>query len=195
MAQVFSGKRPAVDLAAMPTAYAALLQECWATDPSARPSFPDIIPRMRQLIRDERAADAPADSSAAVGGAGVGRDGGAADGAGAATGNAGGAQGQGQGHARVESGLGSVSEAPAPAVLPSGPGRPAPGPAGGLMAESGPGFGSGFVPGPQAAAVVGSGHPWSKERDARPGLSPFAVDAERRAVAPTPQGGSPQSRG
>ena len=179
----------------MPAGYAALLQECWATDPSARPSFTDIIPRMRQLIRDERAADAPADSSAAVGDAGVGYNGGAADSAGAAAGNAGGAQGQGQGHVRVESGLGSVSEAPAPAVLPSGPGRPAPGPAGSSMVESGPGFGSGFVPGPHAAAVVGPGHPWSQERDARSGLSPFAVDAERRAIAPAPQGGSPQSRG
>ncbi len=188
MAQVFSGKRPAVDLAVMPAGYAALLQECWATDPPARPSFSDIIPRMRQLIRDERAPYAPADSSAAVGDAGVRYDG-------AAAGNAGGAQGQGQGHARVESGLGSVSEAPAPAVLPSGPGRPAPGPAGSSIVELGPGFGSGFVPGPQAAAVVRPDHLWSQERDARPGLSPFAVDAERRSVAPAPQGGSPQSRG
>lgn len=57
---MFSGRRPACDLDAMPPAYAALLQQCWATNPAERPSFAEIIPRVRDMIRDERAKRAAA---------------------------------------------------------------------------------------------------------------------------------------
>ena len=51
---------------AMPPEYAALLQDCWATDPAKRPSFAEIIPRVRNMICDARAAAAAAEHPAAV---------------------------------------------------------------------------------------------------------------------------------
>ncbi|KAK9842451.1 hypothetical protein WJX81_000763 [Elliptochloris bilobata] len=53
---VFSGRRPACDLNAMPPGYSALLQDCWATNPAQRPSFSEMIPRIRDMIKEERAA-------------------------------------------------------------------------------------------------------------------------------------------
>lgn len=63
--QVFSGHRPTCDMQAMPPEYAALLQDCWATNPAERPSFAEIIPRVRDMIRDARAAAATAGNPAA----------------------------------------------------------------------------------------------------------------------------------
>ena len=64
--QVFSGHRPACDMQAMPPEYAALLQDCWATEPAERPSFAEVIPRVRDMIRGARAAAAAAEHPAAV---------------------------------------------------------------------------------------------------------------------------------
>lgn len=54
MYKVFAGQRPPVDLDAMPEGFRNLLEDCWASEPSMRPSFKEILGRLRQLLSEER---------------------------------------------------------------------------------------------------------------------------------------------
>lgn len=212
MPAVFTGRRPAVDLDAMPPRYSALLQECWATDPAARPGFAEIIPRMRELITDERAARAaPLPRAApvpALRGGGLAPRGavesrtGAGAGAGAAADAAAGAA---AGAARIRGGF-TDDTAQAAGAAPSaggglgmtgrGAGAPKAGPAlaPGLEApDRGPGArGAGH-------AVLGAGLQAGLHEAAAPGLtgavaglrqqvSPFEADLVRRSSSPEAEG-------
>ena len=54
MYKVFAGQRPPVDLDAMPEGFRNLLEDCWASEPNLRPSFKEILGRLRQLLSEER---------------------------------------------------------------------------------------------------------------------------------------------
>ncbi len=49
--QVFGGQKPDAP-ADMPADYRALMEDCWATDPAARPIFQDILKRLRHMLAD-----------------------------------------------------------------------------------------------------------------------------------------------
>ncbi|CAL8465122.1 g4657 [Coccomyxa elongata] len=53
--QVFGGQKPDVP-GDMPAEYRALMEDCWATDPAVRPTFRDILPRLRAMLADACAA-------------------------------------------------------------------------------------------------------------------------------------------
>jgi hypothetical protein len=55
MYQVFSGQKPPFSRAGMPPAYGSLIEDCWAADPDARPSFGAILQRLRGMYSEERA--------------------------------------------------------------------------------------------------------------------------------------------
>jgi len=76
MYKVFAGQKPPVDRGAMPGGFRDLLESCWENDPAARPSFREILTRLRQLLSEERqrrfalqraAADAEARADPALG--------------------------------------------------------------------------------------------------------------------------------
>ncbi len=50
---VFSGGRPQMP-AGVPIGYRALIEDCWAPDVKARPSFDDVITRLMALLADAR---------------------------------------------------------------------------------------------------------------------------------------------
>ena len=54
MYKVFAGQRPPVDTEGMPEGFRNLLEDCWASEPSLRPSFKEILGRLRQLLSEER---------------------------------------------------------------------------------------------------------------------------------------------
>ena len=54
MYQVFSGQKPPFSREGMPRAYEALIEDCWAPDPEARPTFGAILQRLRGLYGEER---------------------------------------------------------------------------------------------------------------------------------------------
>ena len=54
MFKVFAGQRPPVDTEGMPEGFRNLLEDCWASEPSLRPSFKEILGRLRQLLSEER---------------------------------------------------------------------------------------------------------------------------------------------
>ena len=54
-AVVYEDGRPPVP-ADMPPAYRALMEECWSTDASKRPSFTVVQARLSALFRELRAA-------------------------------------------------------------------------------------------------------------------------------------------
>jgi hypothetical protein len=54
MYKVFAGQKPPVDRGAMPAGFRDLLESCWENDPAARPSFREILTRLRQLLSEER---------------------------------------------------------------------------------------------------------------------------------------------
>jgi len=54
MYKVFAGQKPPVDRGAMPGGFRDLLESCWENDPAARPSFREILTRLRQLLSEER---------------------------------------------------------------------------------------------------------------------------------------------
>ncbi|BDA50694.1 probable tyrosine-protein kinase SYK at C-terminar half [Coccomyxa sp. Obi] len=62
MFQVFGGQKPDAP-ADMPADYRALMEDCWATDPAARPVFRDIHLRLRQMLADTCAATGEATPS------------------------------------------------------------------------------------------------------------------------------------
>ena len=49
--KVFSGHKPDVP-ADMPAPYKALMEKCWAKDPSERPSFESTLSRLQALLVD-----------------------------------------------------------------------------------------------------------------------------------------------
>jgi serine/threonine protein kinase len=51
------GARPPIPPGAPPD-YAALIQDCWQTEPEARPSFQDIIQRLKDLLIKQKEKDA-----------------------------------------------------------------------------------------------------------------------------------------
>ncbi|CAL8465124.1 g4659 [Coccomyxa elongata] len=63
--KVFSGLKPDVP-PDMRADYRALMEACWATEPAARPTFRDILPRLRAMLSAAReAASEPAPTQAA----------------------------------------------------------------------------------------------------------------------------------
>lgn len=203
--KVFMGRRPAADLLAMPPRYAALLQDCWASDARARPTFTEIIPRVRDLVREERSGRAAADPSlaagapaAAAGGAalrasgvgagagliGVGRG---CDGAAKATT----CQGAALSPDTPDQGPGGGAQAHGAAGLQSGPGRPGQAPGGSCSwgSESESGLGFSLSSPPDGAATGAHEHlPQLSPRPQPSQPSPFALDAERRALSPLHNG-------
>lgn len=53
--QVFGGHKPEVP-DDMPADYRALMEDCWATAPAARPTFPAILERLQPMLADARTA-------------------------------------------------------------------------------------------------------------------------------------------
>ena len=192
--RVFSGRRPACDLDAMPPGYSALLQQCWATKPAERPSFAEIIPRVRDMIRDERAKRPHADSPAAAPAGGAAAPPPSRDGSAPATGASSVVRAEAgltvrdaahvlhQGDAQSRAGsLGS--HAPDTPVPHCGPGRPA---------GVGPGLGSGSEPraDPDAVTMAAASpvfvepHSGSTGPASQAPRSPFSVDVARRSLGP-----------
>jgi hypothetical protein len=207
---VFTGRRPAVDLDAMPPRYSALLQECWATDPAARPGFAEIIPRMRELITDERAARAaPPRAAPAPRGGGLALRGGAESHAGA---GAGAAAGAAAGATRIRGGFRDDTALAAGAEPPAGGGGGVTGRSAGAPG-AGPALGPGLEapdrgPGARGAgpAALGAGPQAGPHEAAAPGLtgavaglrqqvSPFEADLVRRSSSPEAEGAPPQGWG
>lgn len=60
--QVFGGQKPDVP-EDMPADYRALMEDCWATNPAARPVFRDILLQLRHMLADTLAAAAEATPS------------------------------------------------------------------------------------------------------------------------------------
>lgn len=56
--QVFGGHKPEVP-DDMPADYRALMEDCWATAPAARPTFPAILERLQPMLTDARTATGP----------------------------------------------------------------------------------------------------------------------------------------
>lgn len=56
--QVFSGQKPAVP-EDMPPSYRAILGQCWATDPSKRPRFHEVLPQLCAMLDSTRQSSAP----------------------------------------------------------------------------------------------------------------------------------------
>ena len=54
MYQVFSGQKPPCDRTDMPEPYGQLIDDCWQEDPEERPTFADILQRLRGMYKDER---------------------------------------------------------------------------------------------------------------------------------------------
>ncbi len=64
--KVFSGLKPKVP-PDMRADYRALMEACWATEPAARPTFRDILPRLRHMLSAAReAASEPAPTQATL---------------------------------------------------------------------------------------------------------------------------------
>lgn len=56
--KVFSGQKPDIP-ADMPAEYRALMEACWATDPAARPTFPEILLQLRSMLEVAAAPQPP----------------------------------------------------------------------------------------------------------------------------------------
>jgi hypothetical protein len=56
--KVFSGQKPPVP-DDMPPSYRAVLAQCWATDPSARPKFHEVLPQLCEMLDAIRTQSAP----------------------------------------------------------------------------------------------------------------------------------------
>jgi hypothetical protein len=52
--KVFSGRKPEVP-DDMPRDYQRLMEDCWATDPAARPSFSKVLERLEPMLAAARA--------------------------------------------------------------------------------------------------------------------------------------------
>ncbi len=55
--QVFSGQKPPVP-DDMPPGYRALLGQCWATDPAARPKIQAVLPQLCSMLEELRTQQA-----------------------------------------------------------------------------------------------------------------------------------------
>lgn len=54
MYQVFSGQKPPFDRKDMPRDYEQLIEDCWNDSPDQRPTFSEILKRLRRMYADER---------------------------------------------------------------------------------------------------------------------------------------------
>ncbi len=61
--QVFGGHKPEVP-GDMPGQYRTLMEDCWATDPAARPTFPAILDRLRLMLAHALSVAAALDAAA-----------------------------------------------------------------------------------------------------------------------------------
>lgn len=55
---MFSGQKPPMP-DDMPPGYRAVLAQCWATDPSARPKINEILPQLCDMLNATRMQTAP----------------------------------------------------------------------------------------------------------------------------------------
>ena len=56
--KVFSGQKPPMP-DDMPPSYRAVLAQCWATDPSARPKISEILPQLCDMLNAIRTQTMP----------------------------------------------------------------------------------------------------------------------------------------
>lgn len=54
MYQVFSGQKPPLKREGMPKDYEQLIEDCWNDSPDERPTFANILLRLRQMYAQER---------------------------------------------------------------------------------------------------------------------------------------------